>query len=86
VYQVQVERLHVCRRRPIYKKCRGTEHWLVDEGLESSAPDGFLLATRLFAPDSFSMTAGVFVPVASALLHDVIADVPQLHPTRPTLG
>ena len=64
-------------------RIRGTEHWLVDEGLESSAPDGFSLATRLFIPDSFSMTAGVFVPVTSALLRDVLAAVPQLHRKTP---
>lgn len=36
--------------------------WLVDIGLESSVADGEIIATRLFTPDQFSMTAGVFAP------------------------
>jgi len=80
---IEIERRHLSAGVIAKDRIRGTEHWLVDEGLESSAPDGFLLATRLFTPDSFSMTAGVFVPVTSALLRDVIAAVPQLHRKPP---
>lgn len=57
---------------------RGVEGWLVDEGLESSLPDGAALATRLFTPDRFAMTAGVFVPLDLELIEDVIAGTPQL--------
>ena len=57
---------------------RGVEGWLVDEGLESSLPDGAALATRLFTPDRFAMTAGVLVPLDLELIEDVIAGTPQL--------
>ena len=57
---------------------RRVEFWLVDEGLESSLPDGAALATRLFTPEGFAMTAGVLVPVDIELIEDAIADTPQL--------
>jgi len=80
---IEIERRHRSAGLIAKDRIRGTECWLVDEGLESSVPDGFLLATRLFTPECFSMTAGVFVPVTSALLRDVIAAAPQLHRKTP---
>ena len=57
---------------------RGVEVWLVDEGLESSLPDGAALATRLYTPEGFAITAGVLVPLNLELMADAIADTPQL--------
>ena len=57
---------------------RGTECWLIDEGLERSLPDGAMLATRLYSVDGFSMTSGVIVPLDIALIEQVLADTPQL--------
>jgi hypothetical protein len=57
---------------------RGSEFWLVDEGLESSLPDGVALATRLYTAEGFAMTAGVLVPLDIELIEDAIADTPQL--------
>ena len=57
---------------------RGSEFWLVDEGLESSLPDGGALATRLYTAEGFAMTAGVLVPLDIELIEDAIADTPQL--------
>lgn len=57
---------------------RGGEVWLVDEGLESSLPDGAALATRHFTPEGFAMTAGVLVPLDSELIENAVADTPQL--------
>ena len=57
---------------------RGGEVWLVDEGLESSLPDGAALATRLCTPEGFAMTASVLVPIDIELIEDAIADTPQL--------
>ena len=57
---------------------RGSEFWLVDEGLESSLPDGAALATRLYTAEGFAMTAGVLVPLDIELIEDAIADTPQL--------
>ena len=80
---IEIKRRHPSAGVIAMDRIRGTEYWLVDEGLESSAPDGFVLATRLFTPDGFSMAAGVFVPLSRALLHNVIAAVPQLHRKTP---
>jgi hypothetical protein len=57
---------------------RGGEFWLVDEGLESSLPDGAALATRLCTPDGFAMTGGVLVPFDIELMEDAMAGTPQL--------
>jgi hypothetical protein len=57
---------------------RGVEIWLIDVGLESSLPEEAALATRLFTPDRFAMTAGVLVPLDLELIEDAIASTPQL--------
>jgi len=75
---VQVERRHKAAGLIVKDILRDGEIWLVDEGLESSIPDGSLLATRLYAPESFSMTAGVTVPMDLELLTDALDEVPQL--------
>jgi hypothetical protein len=68
----------------IVKDAPGTsECWLVDEGLEKSAQPGDMLATRIFTPDSFSMTLGVIVPFNADLLMSAVQEVPSL--SRKTL-
>lgn len=57
---------------------RGTELWVMDEGLEMSLRPGAAIATRYYAPDRFVMTAGVVMPFDFELLKDVIAAVPQV--------
>jgi hypothetical protein len=57
---------------------RGGEVWLVDEGLESSLPDGAALATRIYTPERFAMTAGVLVPLDIELIENAVANTPQL--------
>jgi hypothetical protein len=57
---------------------RGSECWLVDEGLESSLPEEAVLATRMFTLEGFAMTAGVLVPLDTELIEYAIADTPQL--------
>jgi hypothetical protein len=51
--------------------------WLVDLGLESSMPDGGMIATRLFTPDRFAMTAGVIVPFEPAMIEELHAELPR---------
>jgi hypothetical protein len=46
--------------------------------LESSARNGYVIATRLYTPDRFSMAAGVFVPIDGPFLEDVLDATPQL--------
>jgi len=56
---------------------RRTEVWVVDIGLESSLPDGEIIATRLFTPERFAMTAGVQVPFDLGTIEDLCAELPN---------
>ena len=56
---------------------RRAKVWLVDIGLESSMSAGEIIATRLFAPERFSMTAGVSVPFDPDLIPDILAELPR---------
>jgi hypothetical protein len=56
---------------------RKAEHWLMDEGLEISLPDGAIFATRLFTPGPFSMTSGVIVPLHEDLIEEVMLAWPH---------
>jgi hypothetical protein len=58
---------------------RRTDVWLVDIGLEASLEEGAMMATRLYTPEQFSMTAGVNVPF------DLIEDLYDALPRRPRL-
>ncbi len=56
---------------------RRIEVWLVDIGLESSMSEGDIIATRLYTPERFSMTAGVNVPFDADLIEDIAAGLPR---------
>ena len=56
---------------------RRAEVWLVDIGLESSMPDGGIIATRLYTMGRFSMTAGVNVPLDPGMIQDVLVGLPR---------
>lgn len=56
---------------------RRTEVWLIDIGLEGSVPDGSLIATRLYTPERFAMTAGVNVPFDPEIVEDLVAELPR---------
>jgi hypothetical protein len=75
---VRLERRHPVAGVVVADLFRGTELWLVDEGMELTFSEGNMLATRLFTPDSFSMTAAVGVPFNGGLLEDILDEVPQL--------
>ena len=75
---ISFERRHAVAGLIVKDLFRGVEVWLVDEGLESSLSEGAALATRLYHPEGFAMTAGVLVPVDIELIEDAIADTPQL--------
>ena len=57
---------------------RDDDIWLVDEGLETSFVEGMGLATRLFAPERFAMTAGVMVPLDRKSIAAALTDTPLL--------
>lgn len=48
------------------------EMWLMDEGFEATANDGFLLATRLIHLDPFYAAAGTAVPLDRAILQHAL--------------
>jgi hypothetical protein len=52
------------------------ELWLMDEGLETTAPEGAAFGTRLLRLDGFHMTAGAAVPVTGDVLEAAIASRP----------
>jgi hypothetical protein len=56
---------------------RRTDVWLVDIGLEASLEEGAIMATRLYTPEQFSMTAGVNVPFDLALIEDLYDALPR---------
>ena len=56
---------------------RRTRVWLVDIGLEASLEEGAMMATRLYTPEQFSMTAGVNVPFDLALIEDLYDALPR---------
>jgi hypothetical protein len=55
---------------------RRKQVWLVDMGLETSLPGGAMMATRLYTPEQFCMTAGINVPFDFELVEDLVADLP----------
>ena len=57
--------------------CRDEDIWLVDEGLEASFREGLALATRLYAPESFAMTAGILAPLDRASLAEALLELPN---------
>jgi hypothetical protein len=56
---------------------RRSNVWLVDLGLEASAAERTMIATRLITPEQFSMTAGVQVPFDMALIEDIYCELPR---------
>jgi hypothetical protein len=75
---VRVERRHPEAGLIVSDLAREEEFWLVDEGMESSVPVGFTMATRVYAPEDFHMTAGVLVPVGGVLVMSALERRPFL--------
>ena len=75
---IRVERRHPEAGLIVSDLIREQEFWLIDQGLEASAPLGSKLATRVYSPDDFHMTAGVFVPLEGALLMSALDRRPLL--------
>ncbi len=73
---LRIERRHEAAGLVATDLMRDTEEWLVDIGLESSAVDGSVMATRLYTPDRFSMTAGINVPLEAEIVSGLDAELP----------
>ena len=75
---IRVERRHPEAGLIVKDLMREEEFWLVDEALESSAPTGLKMATRVYSPEDFHMSAGVLVPLEGALLASALLRRPLL--------
>jgi hypothetical protein len=73
-----VEKRHKTAGLIVTDICRSKKLWLMDEGLERSAPRDEMIATRLFTPGAFSMTCGVAVLVDAMHFAAALMDTPQL--------
>jgi len=75
---LQVERRHPVAGLIVNHLARDEAFWLLDEGLEMTAPPGYVMATRVYAPEDFFMAAGIFVPLDLDLLKAAMASRPHL--------
>jgi hypothetical protein len=75
---IRVERRHPEAGLIVSDLTREEEFWLVDEGMESTVPIGFKMATRVYSPGDFHMGAGVFVPWEGLLLMSALERRPLL--------
>jgi hypothetical protein len=71
----QVERRHEAAGLIVQDLMREESLWLVDEGLEQTAPEGMSVAMRVITLETFAMTCGVIVPVNAMLLDEVFEEV-----------
>jgi hypothetical protein len=81
---VSIVRRHEAAGLIVEDLFRERELWLVDIGLETSFPDGSVLATRLYQPEAFLMTAGASVPLDRELITDALNVLPQSLTKSPT--
>jgi hypothetical protein len=72
-----IERRHAAAGLIATDIFRRSDVWVVDLGLEASLEEGAMIATRLFTPEQFSMTAGVQVPFDMALVEDLYCELPR---------
>jgi hypothetical protein len=70
----RIEQRHQTAGLIVTDVLREAKAWLIDEGLEASAPEGMVFAGRLATPDDFAMTCGVAVPLDRDLFEEVAFD------------
>ena len=66
-----IEQRHETAGLVVTDVLREAQEWLVDENLETSAPEGMAFAGRLCKPENFAMTCGVIVPVDPDLIEEL---------------
>ena len=71
-----VKRRHLATGLILEDLLRQEEVWLMDEGLEQTAQDGTIFASRVTKPDAFHMTTGAPIPMTRDAIEDVAAMVP----------
>ena len=72
-----VKRRHLATGLILEDLLRQEEVWLMDEGLEQSAPDGTVFASRATKPDAFHMTTGAPIPMTLDAIKNVAAVFPS---------
>ncbi len=72
-----VKRRHLATGLILEDLLRQEEVWLMDEGLEQTAPDGTIFASRVTKPDAFHMTTGAPIPMTRDAIEDVAAVFPS---------
>jgi hypothetical protein len=78
-----IQRRHETAGLMLRDLLRETDVWLVDLGLEKSAPEGAVMAGRLYTPDQFSVTTGVNLPLDQMMLDKALSEIPQLRGKPP---
>jgi hypothetical protein len=68
-----VKRRHAAAGLVVDDLFRKEEIWLMDEGLEETAPESAAFASRVTKPDAFHMTTGAAIPVTRDVLAEVAA-------------
>jgi hypothetical protein len=73
----RIESRHETAGLTIWDVIRETSYWLMDEGIEATAPIGSVFAGRLKAVDDFVMTCGAVVPLDVDTLAEAFAHAPN---------
>lgn len=71
-----VKRRHAAAGLVLEDLFQRREIWLMDAGLEITAPEGLAIASRVIEPDAFHMTTGAAVPISPEALEDVASNFP----------
>lgn len=74
---LRIERPHEIAGLVATDLVRDEKLWLVDLSLEESSANSPCMATRLYAPAEFFMTAGIMVPIDPTLLTSMNGDMPR---------
>ncbi len=77
---IQIGRRHAVAGLIVNDLFRREEIWLMDEGIEETAPEGFIFASRLFKPNEYYMTTGVAIPVDEDVIEEIAAVFPNINP------
>ena len=72
-----VKRRHLAAGLILEDLLRQEEVWLLDEGLEQTASDGAVFASRATKPDAFHMTTGAVIPMTRDAIENVAAVFPS---------
>lgn len=76
---IKVERRHSVAGLIMSELFRTEKIWLMDEGFEKTAPEGYVFASRLFKPTEFYMTTGAAIPLSGGVIEEIAALFPNMN-------